>query len=103
MLSRSLATFMNAMTFPDYTMYPFATLNQRDFYNLLSVYVDSVFRPLLKEQDFKQEGWRLEHENPEDPASRMAVKGKVHVRESSDEPKISDTHQDSSVARQTLI
>ncbi len=46
---------MNAMTGPDYTLYPFATPNQADFYNLLAVYLDSVFKPLLKEQDFRQD------------------------------------------------
>lgn len=62
MLNKSLSTFMNAMTGPDYTLYPFSTCNPQDFKNLMSVYLDSVFCPLLREQDFLQEGWRLEHE-----------------------------------------
>jgi Zn-dependent M16 (insulinase) family peptidase len=53
---------MNAMTGPDYTVYPFSTPNQRDYYQLLSIYLDAVFRPLLRDLDFCQEGWRLEHE-----------------------------------------
>lgn len=61
MLRRSLATYMNASTAPDFTFYPFSTQNLQDFKNLQSVYLDSVFKPLLKELDFKQEGWRLEH------------------------------------------
>ncbi len=75
MLSRSLATFMNALTGPDYTLYPFATPNEADFYNLLSVYLDAVFRPMLKEQDFRQEGWRLEQEVLSDPDSKLIIKG----------------------------
>ena len=57
MLNRSLAT-MNAMTGADYTFYPFATPNAKDFYNLMQVYLDAVFNPLLRETDFLQEGWR---------------------------------------------
>ena len=41
---------MNAMTGPDYTLYPFATQNKQDFYNLLSVYLDAVFNPLLSKE-----------------------------------------------------
>ena len=50
---------MNAMTGTDYTMYPFATGNEQDFQNLLSVYLDAVFRPNLRHLDFLQEAWRL--------------------------------------------
>ncbi|GES62503.1 pitrilysin family metalloprotease [Aspergillus terreus] len=64
MLPRSLSNFMNAFTSSDHTTYPFATTNQQDFQNLLSVYLDATFHPLLKEEDFRQEGWRL---GPEDP------------------------------------
>jgi len=77
MLNRSLATFMNAMTGPDYTLYPFSTCNEQDFYNLLSVYMDSVFKPLLREHDFLQEGWRLEHEETTNRESPLVVKGVV--------------------------
>lgn len=55
---------MNAFTSSDHTTYPFATTNPQDFQNLLSVYLDASFHPLLKEEDFKQEGWRLGPENP---------------------------------------
>lgn len=44
MLNRSVATFMNAMTGPDYTMYPFSTMNEIDFRNLQKIYLDAVFR-----------------------------------------------------------
>lgn len=77
MLNRSLATFMNAMTGPDYTIYPFATQNVQDYRNLMSVYLDAVFSPQLRESDFRQEGWRLEHENLNDPTSPIIIKGVV--------------------------
>ena len=60
MLRRSLNSFMNAMTSSDYTVYPFATRNRKDYDNLLAVYLDAVFFPLLDELDFAQEGHRLE-------------------------------------------
>ncbi|XP_048873613.1 presequence protease, mitochondrial-like isoform X4 [Brienomyrus brachyistius] len=77
MLSRSLATFMNAFTASDYTMYPFSTQNGKDFQNLLSIYLDAVFFPNLHELDFWQEVWRLEGENPTDPDSPLVFKGVV--------------------------
>uniref|UniRef100_A0AAY4AM07 Presequence protease, mitochondrial n=1 Tax=Denticeps clupeoides TaxID=299321 RepID=A0AAY4AM07_9TELE len=77
MLNRSLSTFMNAFTASDYTMYPFSTQNAKDFQNLLSVYLDAVFFPCLREMDFWQEGWRLENENPQDPSSPVVFKGVV--------------------------
>ncbi|MFZ5563607.1 MAG: insulinase family protein, partial [Thermodesulfobacteriota bacterium] len=60
MIRRSLNSFMNALTAADWTMYPFASPNRKDFYNLLDVYLDAVFFPLLTELSFKQEGHRLE-------------------------------------------
>ncbi|XP_026887832.2 presequence protease, mitochondrial isoform X1 [Electrophorus electricus] len=77
MLNRSLSTFMNAFTASDYTMYPFSTQNAKDFQNLLSVYLDAVFFPCLRELDFWQEGWRLENENPTDLSSSLVFKGVV--------------------------
>ncbi|KAL1985225.1 hypothetical protein VTN96DRAFT_8141 [Rasamsonia emersonii] len=64
MLPRSLSNFMNAFTSSDHTTYPFATTNRQDFKNLLSVYLDATLHPLLKEEDFRQEGWRIGPENP---------------------------------------
>ena len=61
MIRRSLNTFMNAFTSSDWTAYPFATQNEKDFKNLLSVYLDSSFFPNLHELDFLQEGHRLEY------------------------------------------
>ncbi|XP_076042839.1 presequence protease, mitochondrial [Oratosquilla oratoria] len=77
MLNRSLSTFMNAMTGCDYTIYPFSTQNPVDFRNLMSVYLDAVFSPRLDELDFLQEGWRLEHEDPQDRSSGIVLKGVV--------------------------
>lgn len=78
MLNRSMANFMNAMTAPDYTFYPFCTENQSDYYNLMSVYLDAVFNPMLRESDFRQEGWRLEYKNIDDKNSPIEIKGVVY-------------------------
>ncbi|XP_045508225.1 presequence protease, mitochondrial [Colias croceus] len=78
MLNRSLATFMNALTGPDYTFYPFSSQNEIDFRNLQKVYLDAVFKPNLKRLDFLQEGWRLEHEKLEDKSSELVFKGVVY-------------------------
>ena len=69
MLPRSLSNFMNAFTSADHTTYPFATTNQRDFKNLMSVYLDATLQPLLKETDFAQEGWRIGPETQESSGS----------------------------------
>ncbi|WP_338607420.1 insulinase family protein [Pelagibacterium nitratireducens] len=74
MLKGSLHTFLNAMTFPDKTVYPVASQNLADFYNLTEVYMDAVFFPLLTRETFQQEGWHYEIENPHDP---MIFKGVV--------------------------
>ena len=76
MLTRSLSTFMNAFTANDWTMYPFSTQNPVDFTNLMRVYLDAAFKPLLRKQDFLQEGWRLEHSG--DQASPLELKGVVY-------------------------
>ncbi|EJS42143.1 cym1p [Saccharomyces arboricola H-6] len=78
MLNKSLANFMNAMTGPDYTFFPFSTTNPQDFSNLRSVYLDATLNPLLKQEDFDQEGWRLEHKNIVDPESDIVFKGVVY-------------------------
>ncbi|MEQ1410467.1 insulinase family protein [Acinetobacter indicus] len=65
MIRRSLNTFMNAFTAADWTAYPFATQNQKDFQNLLEVYLDAAFAANLNPLDFAQEGIRIELENGE--------------------------------------
>jgi Zn-dependent M16 (insulinase) family peptidase len=56
----SLKTFVNAMTFPDMTVYPVASQNLKDFYNLIDVYMDAVFYPRISEKTLQQEGWHYE-------------------------------------------
>lgn len=78
MINRSLATFMNAMTGADYTLYPFSSTNEKDYRNLQKIYMDAVFRPNLKYLDFLQEGWRLEHKELENANSDLIFKGVVY-------------------------
>jgi len=73
MIRRSLNSFMNAFTSSDWTAYPFATQNNKDFKNLLDVYVDSAFFPRLDPLDFSQEGHRLEIDNE----NKLEIKGVV--------------------------
>ncbi|MFD2647414.1 insulinase family protein [Devosia albogilva] len=67
LLKGSMHTFLNAMTFPDKTAYPVASQNLKDFYNLVDVYLDAVFFPLISEDTFRQEGWHYELESAEAP------------------------------------
>ncbi|BBA33036.1 peptidase M16C associated domain-containing protein [Methylocaldum marinum] len=77
MIRRSLNTFMNAFTASDWTAYPFASRNRKDFQNLLGVYLDAVFFPNLNPLDFAQEGHRIEFAVPDDPDSELVFKGVV--------------------------
>ncbi len=76
MLRRSLNTFMNAFTSSDWTAYPFATQNRKDFGNLLDVYLDAVFFSRLDPLDFAQEGHRVEFES-DDSNQPLVFKGVV--------------------------
>jgi len=78
MLRRSLNTFMNAFTSSDWTAYPFASQNNKDWYNLLDVYLDAVFFSRLDPLDFAQEGHRFEFEEPENEQSDLVYKGVVY-------------------------
>jgi Zn-dependent M16 (insulinase) family peptidase len=78
MLKRSLSTFMNAFTASDWTMYPFATQNRKDFYNLMDVYLDAAFFPKLDELSFKQEGHRLEIGEDDSAGERLGYQGVVY-------------------------
>lgn len=62
LLKSSMQTFLNAMTYPDKTMYPVASCNEKDFENLMDVYLDAVFHPAIynKKEIFLQEGWHYE-------------------------------------------
>ncbi len=75
MIKGSLAGFLNAMTYPDRTIYPFATEHPRDFLNLLDVYLDAVFRPRLSRETFDQEAWHLELNGAE---RRLSLRGVVY-------------------------
>ena len=71
----SLNTFLNAMTYPDKTVYPVASCNDRDFQNLIHVYMDAVFYPNIyeKEEIFRQEGWHYELESEDAPLTLNGV------------------------------
>ncbi|MFW5863246.1 MAG: insulinase family protein [Desulfohalobiaceae bacterium] len=75
LLKGSLQTFLNALTFPDKTCYPVASQNLQDFYNLVDVYLDSVFFPKLEPEIFSQEGWHFV-EQEED--SQLSLQGVVY-------------------------
>lgn len=76
LMKSSLYTFLNAMTFPDKTMYPVSSMNDKDLMNLMSVYTDAVFRPLIydNENAFRQEGWHIER----DENGRLYYQGVVY-------------------------
>ena len=71
----SLNTFLNAMTYPDKTVYPVASCNDKDFQNLMHVYMDAVFYPNIyrHEEIFRQEGWSYKLENVEGKLSYNGV------------------------------
>jgi hypothetical protein len=73
----SLNTFLNAMTYPDKTVYPIASCNDKDYKNLMDVYMDAVFHPNITkyEEIFKQEGWHYELESEDAP---LVINGVVY-------------------------
>ena len=77
LIKGSLNTFLNAMTYPDKTLYPVASYNEQDFKNLMDVYLDAVLHPnILKyEEIFKQEGWHYELEDKDAP---LTINGVVY-------------------------
>jgi Zn-dependent M16 (insulinase) family peptidase len=75
LLKGSLQTFLNAMTYPDKTVYPVASQNEQDFYNLVDVYLDAVFFPRITPAFFRQEGWHYELESLDAP---LTCKGVVY-------------------------
>lgn len=77
MIRRSLNTFMNAMTSSDWTAYPFASQNRKDFDNLLGVYLDAVFFSRLDPLDFAQEGHRVEFAEADNSETPLVYKGVV--------------------------
>ena len=83
LIKSSMQTFLNAMTYPDKTIYPVATTNEQDLYNLMDVYLDAVFNPAIytKPTIFEQEGWHYELDaasaEDEGPATSDAEEGTV--------------------------
>ena len=77
LIQSSLTTFLNAMTYPDKTIYPISSRNLKDFYNLMDVYLDSVLYPRMyeKKEIFLQEGWHYEMETPDD---ELKINGVVY-------------------------
>ena len=75
LIKSSLNTFLNAFTYPDKTCYPVASCNERDFYNLVDVYMDAVFHPTLTPDTLAQEGHHLEMDTVKDDVS---IKGVVY-------------------------
>ena len=71
----SLNTFLNAMTYPDKTVYPIASTNEKDFHNLMDVYMDAVLHPNIykEEKIFRQEGWHYELESEDGPLTYNGV------------------------------
>lgn len=71
--NQSVKTFLNAMTFSDKTVYPASSISQVDYFNLMAVYGDAVFFPLLEEWTFNQEGHRLELDSQDEPTIQGVV------------------------------
>jgi len=67
LIKGSMATFINAMTYPDFTIYPVASTHLEDFCNLMEVYLDAVFHPTIARHTFEQEGWHFEAQDPAAP------------------------------------
>ena len=75
LLKSSLQTFLNAMTYPDKTVYPVSSRNRQDFRNLMDIYIDAVLHPLAVTDSkvFRQEGWRLEFDEAGEPMFQGVV------------------------------
>lgn len=75
LLKSSLQTFLNAMTYPDKTVYPVSSRNKQDFRNLMDIYMDAVLHPLAVTDSkvFRQEGWRLEFDDAGKPMFQGVV------------------------------
>ena len=95
----SLNTFLNAMTYPDKTVYPVASVNDKDFMNLMDVYLDSVFHPNVYKEPkiFRQEGWHYEIEDFGGKNEEIKLNGVVY-----NEMKGAFSNPDSVLERYTL-
>ena len=73
LMNQSLNTFLNALTYPDKTLYPASSTVKEDYFNIMSVYADAVFFPLLKKESFMQEAHRIEFDENENPSIQGVV------------------------------
>jgi len=78
MLKGSMATFINALTYPDKTVYPISSNIRQDFFNLMDVYCDAVFNPSISRTTLKQEGHHLAFAEATNPKSTLIIKGIVY-------------------------
>ena len=74
----SAASFLNAVTYPDRTMYPVCSTIKKDFFNLADVYTDVVLNPLLRKETFLQEGWHFELDETKSAGERLDYSGVVY-------------------------
>ncbi|NLY09456.1 MAG: insulinase family protein [Tissierellia bacterium] len=94
MVKGSMQTFLNAMTYPDRTVYPVASRHDKDFHNLMDVYLDAVFYPAMDQNPyiFAQEGWHEELDNMDEPLTiRGVVYNEMRGAYSSPDAQINDT------------
>lgn len=98
LMKGSLNTFLNAMTFPDKTVYPVASTNLKDFRNLVDVYLDAVFYPRITEDTFRQEGW---HYEIDETTGELSIKGVVYNEMKGAYSDPEDLHAD--VCRRSLF
>ncbi|MBN2858435.1 MAG: insulinase family protein [Candidatus Delongbacteria bacterium] len=73
LMKGGLSTFMNAFTSTDATYYPFSTRNEKEYFNFMSVYLDTTLRPLLKKHTFMQEGWHYELNGRDEPLEYQGI------------------------------
>lgn len=78
MIKMSLATFINALTYQNFTCYPVSSTVRKDFFNLAEVYLDAVFHPLLTPETFRREGHHYAFERQSDTSSPLTLKGVVY-------------------------
>jgi Zn-dependent M16 (insulinase) family peptidase len=78
LLKGSMHTYLNAWTYPDKTVYPASSVNKKDYFNILRVYADAVFFPLLRKETFLQEAHHFEFTNAADESGPLTVTGVVY-------------------------
>lgn len=96
LMKNSMNTFLNAMTFPDKTFYPISSRNEKDFLNLMRVYLDAVFHPLIytKPEIFYQEGWHYEFDSEGTPSYKGVVFNEMKGAYASADQQLANTMQE---------